>query len=867
MSAANNQPDWKATVHSHICSKHFSCDQDYIIPPSHDGTCRLKHNAVPTIFHQTTCSNYGISRMVRRHMENPLDPQQMTTAEKVGHDHTYCKKSEPGEDTCTQRSDLEDKLKRKIKSLQQQLRRTKAKQETMNDIINELQQKSILTTDDAENMHAQFDEIQLSIFRDTKNNVSCLPNGRRYSDVVKEFAMTLHYYSPKAYEYVRTILPLPHESLIKKWSSVVECQPGFIRESFESLQQDIAKSPEKKDCFLIIDAMSTRKQILYDSTQDKYVGFVNYGAIQTEKPDTLASEAVVFLLVGARTHWKCPIGYFLADKMSSRTQAKLVQLALEKAAEAGLRVWSVTTDGTSVNIGMFTELGCNFTTSFDSMVTKFKHPTENYYVYAVLDPCHMLKLARNALASLTSFVDKEKNLITWNLLQALNTIQSSEGFTMANKFSTKHLKFEKHKMNVQLAAQTLSSSVADAIEFLASSQEYKNKFPNSKGTIKFIRIIDQLFDILNSRNPVGKGFKQPLRPESKETWEEILTSTAQYLLSLRTNSQVSQLLSTHGRKTFVIGFVMTIKSTIAMASEMFTMENPFKYLLTYKFSQDHIEILFSCIRARGGWNNNPNCLQLKYAIRKMLLRNAVSASKNGNCLAFTNDSTTIIPFFHSKKHNAPLTETPPDNCNQTIPEFLSTQLINPTSEFLSNVLFYIGGFVVSKLLDKLTCLSCKKCLLSQFTSTVPDHDYCAMNYSDVTSASAFTVFVNNGGLKIPSRSVYLVVEYAEKVFKCRVCKDGDQISREARLKQKLILDVCNHFIMDTKQDIFEDHELGVNESVFEEDHRSALIKLVADKYLTLRIFTYGKRYQESVVTKGQPSDRHKLTKSILFKNQ
>ena len=443
--------------------------------------------------------------MVRRHMENPLDPQQMTTAEKVGHDHTYCKKSEPGEDTCTQSSDLKDKLKRKIKSLQQQLRRTKAKQETMNDIINELQQKSILTTDDAENMHAQFDEIQLSTFRDTKNNVSCLPNGRRYSDVVKEFAMTLHYYSPKAYEYVRTILPLPHESLIKKWSSVVECQPGFIRESFESLQEDIAKSPEKKNCFLIIDAMSTRKQILYDSTQDKYVGFVNYGAIQTEKPDTPASEAVVFLLVGARTHWKCPIGYFLADKMSSRTQAKLVQLALEKAAEAGLRVWSVTTDGTSVNIGMFTELGCNFTTSFDSMVTKFKHPTENYYVYAVLDPCHMLKLARNALASLTSFVDKEKNLITWNLLQALNTIQSSEGFTMANKFSTKHLKFEKHKMNVQLAAQTLSSSVADAIEFFASSQEYKNKFPNSKGTIKFIRIIDQLFDILNSRNPVGKG--------------------------------------------------------------------------------------------------------------------------------------------------------------------------------------------------------------------------------------------------------------------------------------------------------------------------------------------------------------------------
>ena len=72
-------------------------------------------------------------------------------------------------------------------------------------------------------------------------------------------------------------------------------------------------------------------------------------------------------------------------------------------------------------------------------------------------------------------------------------MQLNEGFTMANKFSTKHLKFTKHKMNVQLAAQTLSSSVADAIEFLASSQEYKKKFPNASGTIKFIRTIDWLF--------------------------------------------------------------------------------------------------------------------------------------------------------------------------------------------------------------------------------------------------------------------------------------------------------------------------------------------------------------------------------------
>jgi Tfp pilus assembly protein PilZ len=53
-----------------------------------------------------------------------------------------------------------------------------------------------------------------------------------------------------------------------------------------------------------------------------------------------------------------------------------------------------------------------------------------------------------------------------------------------------------------------------------------------------------------------------------------------------------------------------------------------------------------------------------------------------------------------------------------------------------------------------------------------------MKYSDVAAtSSAFTSFVNNGGLRIPSQSVYTVIEYAERVFKSNVCKEGHQITR------------------------------------------------------------------------------------------
>ena len=63
-----------------------------------------------------------------------------------------------------ERPDLQMKLKRKIRSLQQQLRRTKSKQQTMSDIINELQQKLVMSPEDAEMMHCQFDASQLTIF-------------------------------------------------------------------------------------------------------------------------------------------------------------------------------------------------------------------------------------------------------------------------------------------------------------------------------------------------------------------------------------------------------------------------------------------------------------------------------------------------------------------------------------------------------------------------------------------------------------------------------------------------------------------------------------------------------------------------------
>ena len=97
----------------------------------------------------------------------------------------------------------------------------------------------------------------------------------------------------------------------------------------------VEEKPERKDCSLLIDAMSIRKQNLLEPNKERYSGFVNYGPIPADEPDVLATEALVFLLVGSCSNWKYPIGYFLTNKTTGIIQAKLVRLALEKGADAG----------------------------------------------------------------------------------------------------------------------------------------------------------------------------------------------------------------------------------------------------------------------------------------------------------------------------------------------------------------------------------------------------------------------------------------------------------------------------------------------------------------------------------------------------
>ena len=122
------------------------------------------------------------------------------------------------------------------------------------------------------------------------------------------------------------------------------------------------------------------------------------------------------------------------------------------------------------------------------------------------------------------------------------------------------------------------------------------------------------------------------------------------------------------------------------------------------------------------------------------------------------------------------------------------------------------------------------------------------------------------GLQIPSTSVFRTVEYCEHVFKATVTgKDGKQISSESNLKKKMIVNVCQHFTLNSSTGLFTDHGDDDNEFLAD-DHRTNLMKRVADKYFTLRLYNFGKKYVKEIVKEGKQSDRHLFNEITLFKN-
>lgn len=665
--------------------------------------------------------------------------------------------------------------------------------------------------------------------------------GRTYPPEVRSFALTLHFYSPRAYEYVRRVYQkkLPAQRTLQKWYESINGQPGCSKEAITAIKikTDEAKCKNKKIIAnLVMDEVSIRKHIEYNKSHKKFYGYVDFGNkhIDDNTVQREAKEALTFMVTAVNDHWKIPVAYFLVNGLTSNEKSNILKEVLIFLTQSDIVVSSVTFDGAATNLSMAKLLGAQLNP--EKMTSYFKHPVTNENVYIFLDICHMLKLVRNTMAS-KLLVDGDGNLIMWSYIDKLEKLQNLNGIRLANKINSNHINFDGQKMKTKLAAQTLSLSVAASLNYLKKSND--SEFQNCEATANFLTTFNNIFDMCNSKSKFSRKFKRPFRKNTYQGYFDYIDHAIEYIKGLKIYTETGEKFILNSNcKTRFLGFIMALNNFKLMYVEYCqSLEPKLEYMLTFKFSQDHLEQIFAIIRSRGGWNNNPTALQFASAYKRMLIHNELKSSKNANCIdacqtSILTVSSSNINVWSNEINNEDLLS---ENSNDS--EIL---YLNP---LVHDTVVYISGFVQRKIFIMLKCYEC----LTALKNGENEQNTILIDLKQFSGCS----------LTKPIKDIVTLCKIAEKQLSIY---EHSQKLKQNSFFNKLIAD-CFRNVPTNILNKIDDHILDCNPL---ENHKYLLIKLIFEQYLNIKLYHVGK---STTLSFQKKSIRQKYNKTVIFSGQ
>ncbi|KAE8748562.1 hypothetical protein FOCC_FOCC004738 [Frankliniella occidentalis] len=643
---------------------------------------------------------------------------------------------------------------------------------------------------------------------------------------LRAFALTMHYYSPAGYRYLRRKFKesLPSDCTLSRWYSTMDGDAGFTPSSFDALKRLSENKGKKLVVALMVDDMAIRRRVNVVGTN--VTGFPDLGkdhrhllkkrkqkkktadgapAVSDERPP-LAKEVCVFMVVCLDQSAKIPVGYFLHDKLSGPTLAALVSDCMKKLHSVGAVVKAIVTDGNAANLKMAKCLGADLEpvkrvysatpgdmgslVLSDKFQPYFFHPSDSTVkVYYILDVCHMLKLVRNALGARKKILDVNNNLVSWDHIDQLHRTQMQEGLRLCNKLTDRHIKWYENKQKVSFAGQTLSNSVATALKFCEKLPN-RPEFQRASVTARYCSIFNNLFDVFNSCTLAQKfGLIKPMSLGNEAIWNAALEEGKNYILGLIIKEKGQTVFNSvfeDDRKVGFQGFLIAIESIRGLFNDL-VRNGPMTFLLTNKLSQDHLESFFGKTRQMRGPDNNPSAKHFKDSYRRLLLGAEISVSKSANCMPLE-----YIPILNANKVNRSLNtdalrkkrqkEEERYKCVNSfvcLGDHFANQNFPNTATLLSDfsvaVVSYVGGFVAKKLAYQFNCFLCEAALISEFGMA---------NSGDFVNFIAFKT-IHADGLTVPSKDVVNICAITESNIRK---KNGTHFKQLFELK-KTSLDI------------------------------------------------------------------------------
>ncbi|CAB3994726.1 Hypothetical predicted protein [Paramuricea clavata] len=435
---------------------------------------------------------------------------------------------------------------------------------------------------------------------------------------------------------------------------------GFQPSSFERLLEEARYSDlEEWQKFVVLlhDEVKIKSDLVYCKHTGELIGFANLGDVNNALVDfekqcqievsnctpDIATYMLSFMVRGVSISLEYPLAHFPCSSCISADQIyPLFWDGVRHLETLGLKVIASTSDGALTNRKFVkihrspksppkTSMKSPPKSSEETVVYKTKnlYSADERDLFFVADAPYLIKT--------NSGYD-----ISWIHLENLYKDDlNRQGLKLIPKLKNDHIYLTPYsRMKVYLAAQVLSSSVANALDMFYSERV--------KGTVKFVRMFDTFLDCLNTRSLTEatrrkKSGIAPYRsPEDPrltwlkdeflgylDTWSNSVDALSEIPPKQKLKMKLSQQ-TTEGLKMTVYSFVEIVKYLLSYPG--------IRFILSERFNQDPIESHFGKHRQMKGGNDNPTVAQFNHnesALRLLgsqALAPVTGNTKHGVCI-------------------------------------------------------------------------------------------------------------------------------------------------------------------------------------------------------------------------------------------
>lgn len=432
--------------------------------------------------------------------------------------------------------------------------------------------------------------------------------GNRYSPKYKQFCINLYYTSPQAYKLLEEALCLPNTKTLAKHSIPISTEVNeHLMTTLRAKVNNMSNS--EKVCSVVVDSISLKTSLFYNISLDKIIGLQEVNGVQTP---VLAKKALVVLIRGIFGTWQLPIGFaLLGDCKNNDDVSKWIENLLEKLIDVGLDIRTFVSD-------LGSEVLSEDKRNMISSDTPYFY-IKDRKIYYIIDALHLINSLRNHL--LVNDFHFQGSVAKYEHILQFYESEKNKSLKLAPKLSESHIKpsnFEKTlaRYATELLSNTVATALSCYIDFQAMSE-------SAKETVKFIKLINDLFDVLNSSTVHSTcEYQQAFCGSGTQT--TFMNDMLHFFKSLKViNSTTGRDVTSTAK--FITGYQVTITSILLLFTDL-KLEG-YNNLLTRRLNQDVTDIFFGQVRRK---RKHPTTRQFMAAFRRVFFSNIIKAGKQGN---------------------------------------------------------------------------------------------------------------------------------------------------------------------------------------------------------------------------------------------